>query len=200
MRVAAMRTIGFWRNAAAPVVRFPPFRTRVRAVIAGVAMVTLAACEVPSIRTAGDVAALNVQSVNVDTSGMAVVVEGRVSTVTREQLDADLTAAISAALAFESDPDGRVVQVDVTMEAVRLSPAIERVAAGTSTARGVISVTEVETGTVIVPPTPLSGNTENIRAAWILGLATTRSVDDDYRGTVNGFANTVRLALFPPQE
>ncbi|MFL4469965.1 hypothetical protein ACERZ8_08840 [Tateyamaria armeniaca] len=169
---------------------------RWRFALAAVATLGLAACEVPSIRTAGDVAALNVQSVNVDTSGMSVAVEGRAFSVSRERLDDDLTAAISAALAAQSDPDGRVVTVDVTMEQVRLAPPIERVAAGTSTATGVISVTEVGTGAVVVPPTRLTGNSENIRAAWVIGLATTRTVDIDYRGTVNGFANTTRIALF----
>lgn len=171
---------------------------RARLALAGLALVALAACDVPSIRTAGDESALNVQTVNVDTSGMAVAVEGRTSTVSREQLDADLTAALGAALASQRDPAGRVVQVDVTMETLRLSPPIERVAAGTSTATGVVTVTEVGTGDVIVPPTRLSGNSENFRGAWVLGLATTRTVDKDYRGTVNGFANTVRIALFGP--
>ncbi len=176
------------------------FGRALRMVLAGLAFCTLAACEVPSIRTEGDASALNVRSVSVETAGMAVAVEGRTSTVTREQLDADLTAAINAALASESDPNGRPVMVNVTMETLRLSPPIERVAAGTSTATGVISVTEVGTGAVVVPPTRLTGNTENFRGAWVLGLATTRTVDKDYRGTVNGFANTVRLALFGPDE
>jgi hypothetical protein len=168
--------------------------------LAGAALVTLAACAVPSIRTAGDATALNVQSVTVETSGMSVAVEGRTSTVSKEQLDDDLTAALTAALAGKSDPEGRLVTVDVTMEQFRLAPPIERVVAGTSTATGVVTVTEVGTGTVVVPPTRLTGNTESIRAAWILGLATTRTVDKDYVGTVNGFASTTRRALFGEDE
>jgi hypothetical protein len=168
--------------------------------LVGLALVLLAACEVPSIRSAGDTGALNVRSVTVDTAGMAVAVDGRTSTVTREQLGTDLTAAITAALASDSDPTGRAVDVTVNMETLRLAPPIERVVAGTSSATGVISVTETGTGVAVVPPTRLTGNTENIRAAWILGLATTRTVDKDYRGTVNGFAETARQALFPTQE
>ena len=173
---------------------------RGRIALVALAVLSLAACEVPSIRASGDLSALNVQSIEVDTSQMAVAVEGRTSTVTREKLDADLTAAITAALAAKSDPEGRRVRVDVTMEKLRLAPPIERVAAATSTATGVISVTELGTGTAIVPPTRLTGNTENIRAPWILGLATTRSVDKDYGGTVNGFAATIRKALFGEDE
>jgi len=172
------------------------FPRRCRLALAALTVVGLAACEVPSIRTAGDVSALNVQAVNVDTAGLSSAIEGRVSTVTREQLDNDLTAALSAALSAQSDPDGRLVTVDVTMEQVRLAPPIERVAAGTSTATGVIKVTEIGTGTVVVPPTRLTGNSENFRGAWVLGLATTRTVNVDYGGTVNGFANSVRIALF----
>lgn len=173
-----------------------PLTVRRRIVAGLVAAVFLGACEVASIRTTGDVTALNVRSVDVDTSGMDVAVSGRASPVTAQQLDDDLTAAISAALAAQSDPTGRVVRVDVVMEEVRLAPPIERVAAVTSTATGVITVTEVATGAVVVPATRVSGNTENIRAAWVLGLATTRTIDIDYRGTVNGFANTIRIALF----
>lgn len=166
--------------------------------LAGLALLTLAACAVPSIRSDGDASSLNVQSIEVETAGIALGVEGRTSTVTRAQIDTDFTAAITAALAAQSDPMGRPVAVNVTMERVRLAPPIERVVAGTSMATGVISVTEIGSGAVIVPPTRLTGNTENIRAAWVLGLVTTRTVDKDYIGTVNGFANTVRLALFGP--
>ena len=113
---------------------------RGRIALAALAVLSLAACEVPSIRTSGDLSALNVQSIEVDTSQMAVAVEGRTSTVTREKLDADLTAAITAALAAKSDPEARPVRVDVTMEKLRLAPPIERVAAATSSATGVISV------------------------------------------------------------
>ncbi|WP_299723050.1 hypothetical protein [uncultured Tateyamaria sp.] len=171
-----------------------------RVMLAALAFVGLAACDVPSIRTSGDVSALNVQSVEVDTSQMAVAVEGRAFAVTREKLDADLTAAITAALASKSDPEGRPVRVDITMEQLRLAPPIERVAAGTSAATGVVSVIEVGTGAVVVPPTRVTGNSESIRAAWILGLATTQTVDKDYGGTVNGFAATTRAALFGPDE
>lgn len=173
---------------------------RARLLSAGAVILLLGACTVPSIRTAGDAEALNVVAVDVDTSQMAVVVEGRSSTVTAQQLDDDLTSALTAALASSSDPAGRSVNVSVTMEQFRLAPPIERVVAGTSTATGVVSVTDAQTGDVVVAPTRMSGNTENFRAASVLGIATTRTVDKDYRGTVNGYAETARKAIFPDPE
>lgn len=131
---------------------------------------------------------------------MAVAIEGRVSPITREQLETDMTTALTAALSSKSDPEGRPVTVSVTMEKLRLAPPIERVAAATSTATGVVTVIETGTGTVVVPPTRLTGNSENIRGIWIAGLATTRTVDKDYLGTVNGFASTTRIALFGADE
>lgn len=192
MRVALKKTLGFRGRASIGV--------KLRSLLTGLLFVGLAACDVPSIRTAGDASALNVQSINVDTSQLAVAVEGRESSITTAQLDTDLTAALTAALTSKNDPEGRLVQVNVTMESFRLAPPVERVVAGTSTAVGLISVTEVGTNAVIVPPTRVSGNSENFRGAWVLGLATTRSVDKDYTGTVNGFANTARTALFGPDQ
>ena len=187
MRIALKRTLGFWGSES--------FGAKVRLLLAGLIFVGLAACDVPSIRTQGDTSALNVQSVKVDASNLAAV-EGRPLSVTKSQLEADFTRAISAAFAAQSDPNGRPVQVLVDLEQVRLAPPAERIVAGTSTAVGVVTVTELGTGAVIVPPTRVTGNTENFRGVSVIGLVTTASVDKDYNGTVNGFANAVRAALF----
>ena len=187
MRIALKRTLGFWGSES--------FGAKVRLLLAGLIFVGLAACDVPSIRTQGDTSTLNVQSVKVDASNLAAV-EGRPLSVTKSQLEADFRRAISAAFAAQSDPNGRAVQVLVDLEQVRLAPPAERIVAGTSTAVGVVTVTELGTGAVIVPPTRVTGNTENFRGVSVIGLVTTASVDKDYNGTVNGFANAVRAALF----
>ena len=82
------------------------------------------------------------------------------------------------------------------MTEVRLAPPAERIVAGTSTAKGVLKVTEVKGKRVVVPPTAITGNTKNIRMVGLIGLVTTVSADKDYQGTVAGFADTLRKALF----
>jgi hypothetical protein len=166
--------------------------------LAAVALV--AACTTPSIRTAGDASALNVVSVSVETAGMDVAVTGRQSAVTKEQLDADLTAAVTAELAQGSDATGTPAEVTVVVQSVKLAPPAARIVAATSTISGTVSVTEQKTGRVIVPPTAVTGNSKSLRAVGVIGLATTQTVENDYRGTIAGFAATVRKALFGPEQ
>ena len=167
-----------------------------RNILAIGAIALVAGCATPSIRTAGDGTVLNVQSVSVDTSSMGTAVSGRENTTTIEQLDAHLTAAVTAELNAASDPNGVAADVSVVVESVDLAPPLTRVAAATSSITAVVTVTEQGSGRTIVPPTQLTGNTNSLRGAGAIGLATTRTVDQDYRSTLAGFASTVRAALF----
>ncbi|UWR22957.1 hypothetical protein [Sulfitobacter sp. S190] len=160
----------------------------------------LAACATPSIRATGDTTDLNVVSVSVDTDTMAQAVSGRASTVTKAQLDDDLTAALGAELAKASTPDGTPVTVAVTLTSVDLAPPVTRVAAAASSATGTVTVTEVGTDRTVVPATTLTGTSNSLRAPGVIGLATTQSVENDYRGTLSGFASTVRKALFGSEQ
>jgi hypothetical protein len=169
-------------------------------IVAWPVVAMLAGCATPSVRTEGDTSALNVVAVSVDTSAMKVSVEGRTSPVTKEQLAADLTGYLTSSLAEKSDPNGKPVNVAIVMSKVRLAPPIERVVAGTSTAKGTVTVTEVGTDNIVVPTTEVTGNTENFRFVSVIGLATTVTVEKDYRGTLKGFATTVRTALFGPEQ
>ncbi len=172
-----------------------------RHIASGFAMAALAGCATPSIRTVGDTAALKIAAVSVDTSKMTFAVEGRKSDVSKEQLQADLEAAVSQSLAAKSDPAGIPVKVEIVMSQLRLAPPLERVVAGTSSATGQVTVTEIgQPRRVIVPPTEVVGNTNNFRAVALIGLATTASVEKDYQGTLAGFADTIRKALFGSEQ
>ncbi len=149
-----------------------------------------------SIRTAGDTQALNIRSVTVDTSQMTQAVTGRTSNVTVSQLDADLTAAIRASVAQASDPNGTPADLSVRVSALMLAPPASRAVGNGSSIKGVIKVTEQKTGRVIVPATELTGFSKSLRAVGAIGLATTQTVEKDYRATLSGYAETVRVALF----
>ena len=167
--------------------------------IVAIALVSVvSACATPSIRTAGDTTALNVMSVSVDTSQM--MVEGRTLKVTHTQLKSDMEAAVLSAVAPESDANGTPVDVAIAVSKMRLASPLARVVADTSSLTGTVRVTEVGTGREVVPATEVTGNTKNIRGAGVIGLATTVSVEKDYRGTLAGFANTVRKALFGSEQ
>ena len=167
-----------------------------RNILATGAIALVAGCTTQTIRTPGDSSVLNIRSVSVDTSNMESAVTGREIALTTTQLDTDLTAALTAQLSAASDPSGVASDVIVVVESVDLAPVINRAAGATSSITAVVTVTEEGTGRVIVPSAQLTGNTDSIRGAGVIGIATTRTVEQDYRGTLSGFASTVREALF----
>jgi hypothetical protein len=168
----------------------------VRNIVGFCAIAVITGCTTPSIRTAGDISAINVASISVETSGMDVAVTGRTSDVTKAQLDTDLTAALATELAQVSDPAGAKADVTVVVETLELAAPLTRVVAATSSITGIVTVTEQKTGRVIVPATHLSGNSNSLRAAGVGGLVTIQTVEKDYQGTLKGFSVTVRKALF----
>ncbi len=167
-----------------------------RNILAAGALALVAGCTTQFIRTQGDSAALNIRSVTVDTSNMETAVSGRELALTRTQLDADLTAALTTELSAASVPSGVASDVTVTVNSVDLAAVITRAAGATSSITAVVTVTEEGTGREIVPSTQLTGNSDALRGAGVIGLATAQTVEQDYRGTLAGFASTVREALF----
>jgi hypothetical protein len=161
---------------------------------------TVSGCTTPSIRTAADTSALNIVSVSIDTSETDFDDGGRAVTRTPAQFEADLTAALMTELEPVSHSGGTPVEVKVKITQLRLAPPIERFVAGTSYLASLVSVVETGSGRVVVPETEVSGNTDNFRFVGLVGLVTTVSVEDDYRGTLRGYAKTVREALFGPQQ
>ena len=170
-----------------------------RHILAVVAIAALAACSSASLDTVNVEGGLNVTDVVVSVAGDAAtaetVVAGRQAGIAPGQFRADMRSELLSVLAEASDPAGTPVTVQVTVNEVYLAPPVERVVAGTSYIRGAVQVTDQQ-GRTVVRPSAVRGNTENIRLAGAFGLATTRSVQADYRGTLRGFAKTVRNALF----
>ncbi len=170
-----------------------------RHIPAVLALGALTACVQPSLETVEGEGALNVTAVEVtvaeDAAQEDTVITGRQAGIRPEQFVPDLDAELTAALTEASDPSGAAVTVLVTVNQVYLAPPVERVVAGTSYIRGTVEVTGVD-GRTVVRPTSVQGNSDNIRLVGALGLVTTQSVQNDYRGTLRGFAKTVRNALF----
>jgi hypothetical protein len=173
--------------------------TPARHIPAVLAIAVLPACVSTAFEAPEAAGALNVTAVDVAVAGgvanAASVVSGRQLDVAPGQFVADLDGTLTASLQAASDPAGQPVTVSVIVDEVYLAPAVERVVAGTSYIAGTVSVTSAD-GTEIVPPASVRGNTSNIRLAGAFGLLTTPSLDNDYRGTLSGFARTVRNALF----
>ncbi len=163
------------------------------------AMAAIAGCVQQPLETVNVDGGLNVTEVTIAVAGDAAssqtVVTGRQAGIQSGQFRSDLDAELTSVLGQASDPAGTPVTVEVTVTEVYLAPPVERVVAGTSYIRGAVQVTDQQ-GRIVVRPTSVRGNTENIRLAGAFGLATTRSVQADYRGTLRGFAKTVRDALF----
>jgi hypothetical protein len=175
-----------------------------RHIPAVLAVTALPACVSSSFATPDTLGALTVTSVDVTVTGGGTgdggsIVSGRSGVVSPAQFVADLDANLTAALTAASDPAGTPATVTVAVSEVYLAPPLERVVAGTSFIAGTVSVTGAD-GSILVPPTPVRGNTSNIRLAGTFGLLTTPSLDNDYRGTLRGFVGTVRDALFGTPE
>ena len=164
-----------------------------RHIFIGIASVSLAACTTV-VDQSENLGALRVEAVTVDTS--SAVIEGRELQITPAAVSQLFEAEIRNSVARSSDPNGTPVNVDVVMTQIRLAPPLERVVAGTSTATGTLTVANAETGERLSPPTSVTGNSDNLRAAGVVALATTVTPEEDYRGTVRGFAEAIRQTLF----
>jgi hypothetical protein len=154
---------------------------------------SLAACTTV-VDQSDSLGALRVDAVTVDAS--SAIIEGRELQMTSAAVSQLFEAEIVNVVAQSSDPNGTPARVDVVMTQIRLAPPLERVVAGTSTATGILTVSHAETGERLAPSTPVTGTSENIRAAGVIALATTVAPEEDYRGTVRGFAEAIRQTLF----
>ena len=160
------------------------------------AALALAACAAEAPDLTSDVGSINVRAVSVDVSSLAQAVEGREISVSKAQLQRDLTAALTKSLAQASDPNGTPVQVAVQVSKVQLtSPLRAAVAAGPSFVEGFVSVMALGGDAVVMAPTALKGSSEAVRLPGTIGIVTSPSAEKDYRQTLDGFAETVKKAL-----
>jgi hypothetical protein len=161
------------------------------------AALALAACAAEAPDFTGEAGALNVRAVSVDVSGLDNAVTGRDVSVTKAQLQSNLTDALTASLAKSSDPDGIPARVVVVVSGVNLtSPLHAAAAGGPSSIEGLVSVVALDGNRQIVSPKSIKGSSADLRLPGVLGVVTSPSAENDYRGTVAGFAETVRRALF----
>ena len=171
----------------------------VRNTFAMTGFVVLSACAQAVTNPAETSGGLFVSDVNVSVApsiaNQSSVVTGRSYQVGSAKLVSDLEASLRSSLAQNSDATGTPVRVSVVVNEVFLAPPAGRVVAATSFIKGSLSVTKAD-GEAVIPPRAIRGTTDNIRLAGALGLVTTQSGEEDYRGTLRGFAKTVRTALF----
>jgi hypothetical protein len=164
----------------------------------------LAACSnVTDIDRANkDTGPLKLNAVNVDTSAMTIVSEGRTVNRTKAQLASDLRAAITREAQSYSNPNGLPADVNVTVEKLHLATIVDRVVAGTSYVESTISVVDAADGSVIIAPTKVKGNEETLRGFGSLGAAgavQNASVETDYKNAIDGYAKALIASIAASQ-
>ncbi len=170
-----------------------PF-TRRALFIAGVCLLALAGCVQPLV-DAETQKKLVVGKVTVDASAIQPIGGGREITLTRQQIEQDLTAALSSQMIRpgQGRPNARVaVQVD---EVWLVSRGQSFITGGKSNIRGTMTVTDLASGKQILPPTKVFGMNEGFRLNGVIGALTAPEPEKDYAGTVAGFAHQVAVQL-----
>ena len=169
-----------------------------RRVILSVAAATMvAACSnITSIdRADKEVGPLKLNAVSVDVSQMKLVSEGRTINKSTAQFAEDLEAALVRELSAVSVPDGVPADFNVTVQRMYLAPIVNRLVAGTSSIESSVSVINASDGSTIVEPVKVVGNSDQLRGPGPVGAVTTKTVEADYQGAVNGYAKALLASL-----
>jgi hypothetical protein len=162
----------------------------------GMLVIAAACSNVTDIdRAKSDTGPLKLNAVRVDTSNVKNTSERQIVGISRDRLASDLSAALTTKLGAVSNPNGLPANVNVTVEEVHLANIVERALVGTSYIVSSISVTDAATGEVIIEPTEVRGNSEQLRAGGMLGVVTTKSVENDYKLAVQGYADALAASL-----
>lgn len=154
----------------------------------------LAACSVEPLLDAQSANTLRVRSVSVDTSGMSKVLGGLDLIFTPEQIQADLTSALTTHLEV-SNAGNADVQIEITAMYL-VSPGQSFLMSGRSSIQGEIRVTDAMTGRVILAPTRVTGLSDEIHLGGSVGGWSNISAARDYQKSIAGFAATIRARLF----
>jgi len=166
-----------------------------RTFIALSAAAVVAACtNVTELNRIGDSNPRKLNLVNVDTSRMDVVTEGRAITKSRAQLASDLTAAITREAQPYSDPNGAPADLNVVVNKVYLAPLVERTVLGTSYIESTISVTDGDDGSTIISPANVKATSDTLRGIGTLGAVAAvanANVQTDYQNAINGYAKAL---------
>lgn len=166
-----------------------------RTLAVGLAAALLASCSTASVQRVAGTGALNVTEVIVDTTGVPGIT-GRDLSRSSAALAADIDNAVTQTIAASSNPAGTPAVVSIDVAEVKLANVVSRAAAQTSLIRGTLTVTG-EDGSVIVPSQEITGTSAGLRLAGTAGAILTPTVENDYRETLTGFAQTVNKLLFP---
>ena len=171
-----------------------------RTIIAFAAAALVTACSnITDIeRAQKDTGPLRLVDVNVDVSDLNVTTEGRSIRRTTAQVQEDLRKAITTAAEPESDPNGLPANINVKVKKIYLAPLTSRVLAGTSFIESEASVTEAETGDLIVAPVDVKVTGEQLRGPGPIGLAgaaAAGSAEADYSAAIDTYARALIASL-----
>ena len=157
------------------------------------ALVLLAACMEP-LADESVTRNLVVRDIYINTDNIEGI-EGREIVVSPEKIRADLTMALISELGYRRSDTGNADVVISITKVHLLSPGGSLMIGGNSFIKGVIKVTEVGTGKVLVPATKVTGLSEQKRLGGIIGAMSSPSAANDYRATIIGFARNVKNSL-----
>lgn len=157
------------------------------------ALATLTACA-PPLWDATTAAKVVLRSVEVDTAGIKDI-KGRMYSVPPQTIDADLTAALQTKLNVQTAGNA---DVTVVITSVRLVSRVQTFALGGASAiDGVVRVTDVATGRLILAPTHVKAISQRPRLRGMIGAVTAPTAAHDYQQTIAGFAANVAKRLLP---
>ena len=138
-----------------------------------------------------------VESVSIEVSSIDGLKGGRDIERSPAQIQADLTASVRAALTTASMPNGRRVAVQIQLDNIALvGPGQAFMVGGISSARGVLQVSDVASGEIVVPATEVFGTVEGWAPGGLIALANSVPPEQDYNALILGFASKVKARLF----
>ena len=165
---------------------------RFRAIFVFLTLAVLAACTEP-LMTQGQSENLVVRNISVDVSALSGVT-GRQIDVPAEQIGADVKAALEKALAR---PGPGNADLAVVVQSVKLtSPGAAAAFGGNSKISVLMTITDAKTGDVLLPTREVRGYSDVLRLPGVIGVATSPSRENDYRQTVDGFAQSVKEQIY----
>ncbi len=153
----------------------------------------LSACAQPVLVSEAQSRALVVGTIDIDMSRFQGVT-GREFKLSPAQVEADVRKALRAVLAR---PGNANADIKLVLDRVRLvSPGQAFAVGGQSSITGTLSVVGRANNTAIVPPTEVSGISEQVRLGGVIGAVTSPTADKDYQQTLRGFAASVHKQLY----
>jgi len=165
----------------------------IRSILMMSLFVVLSACAQPVLVSEAQSRTLVVGEIDIDMSQFQGVT-GREFKLSPAQVEADVRQALRAVLAR---PGKANADLTLVLDRVRLvSPGQAFALGGQSVITGTLSVVARANNTAIVPPTEVSGISEQVRLGGVVGAVTSPSADKDYQQTLRGFAASVHKQLY----